>query len=153
MDAVEKELRRYADRGVFRSFDAKADRAGKRRFTMAWLGPRTQELVFDGKRNTLTFPGLLPNLPARSEMYRDLRAFLKSRADDGLPDHRRIDSARASPNCTNRKGSVSVTVTSVDGDLSYATRKTLSLVNEIFLGFLRGPYHEYMAANFDEPDE
>jgi len=153
MDSVEQELRRYADRGVFRSFDAKQGRAGKRRFTIAWLGPRSQELLFDAKRSTLTFPGLLPNLPAQSGMYRELRVFLKSRASDELPDHRRIDPDRAVANCTNRKGSVSLTVASIDGDLSYATRKTLSLVNEIFLGFLRGPYHEYMAANFDEPEE
>ncbi len=153
MDVVERELRRYADRGVFRSFDAKEGRAGKSRFTIAWLSPRSQELLFDSQRNTLTFPGLLPNLPARSQMYRELRAFLKSRANAGLPDHRRIDPDRAAANCANRKGSVSLTVTSLDGDLAYATKKTLSLVNEIFLGFLRGPYHEYMAANFDEPEE
>ncbi len=153
MDAVEKELRRYADRGVFRSFDAKDERAGKRRFTMAWLGPRSQELVYDAKRRTLTFPALLPNLPARSSMYREFREFLQSRSDETLPAHRRIDPDRSNAVCTNRKGSVSVAVECLDGDLSYSTKKAISLVNEIFLGFLRGPYHEYTAANFDEPEE
>ena len=120
---------------------------------MAWLGPGSQELVYDAKRRPLTFPGLLPNLPARSAMYREFRAFLQSRSDESLPAHRRIDPDRAVATCTNRKGSVSITVECLGGDLSYATKKAVSLVNETFLGFLRGPYHEYTAANFDEPEE
>jgi hypothetical protein len=38
-------------------------------------------------------------------------------------------------------------------DWEYAARKGVSLVNEIFHGFLRGPYHEYMVRNFGEPEE
>ena len=62
--------------------------------------------------------------------------------------------------CTNRGGSVSVALALRRGgaarereDWEYAARKGVSLVNEIFHGFLRGPYYEYMVRNFGEPEE
>ena len=54
---------------------------------------------------------------------------------------------------TNSKGQVTVALASLDGDLDHLVSKGLKLVNEIFLGFLRGPYHEYMVRNFQEPED
>jgi hypothetical protein len=45
------------------------------------------------------------------------------------------------------------TTATADADWEYAARKGVALVNEIFHGFLRGPYYEYMVANFGEPEE
>ena len=152
-DTVEALLRTRANRGVFRSFAATPARGGKRRFTFVWLNERPLQLLVDPKNAVLEFRDLLPNAPAKSPLYRDLRRFLQGRMSEDLPAHRRIDAERLAPSCRNRAGSVSVLLHSVDGDLEYAVGRGLKLVNEIFLGFLRGPYYEYMVANFNEPED
>ncbi len=93
-------------------------------------------------------------------MDRAFRAWVRDRSSDGLPEHRRIDPRRLTVACTNRGGSVSVALAlrrrgaaSEREDWEYAARKGVSLVNEIFHGFLRGPYYEYMVQNFGEPEE
>jgi len=152
-ETVERLLRKRADRGVFRSFSASTTRGGKRRFTFVWLNERPLKLIFDPAACELAFRDLLPSAPATSPLYRDLKVFLKQRSTADLPPHRRIDPERSSVRCRNRAGSVTVSLRVHDGDVDYAVTKALKLVNEIFLGFLRGPYHEYMAANFNEPEE
>ena len=152
-ETVEALLRKRADRGVFRSFSAATIRGGKRRFTFTWLNERPLQLFFDPDGGVLTFRDLLPNAPATSALYRDLKAYLKQRASADLPAHRRIEPERTSVRCRNRLGSVSVSLHIHDGDVDYAVTKALKLVNEIFLSFLKGPYYEYMTANFNEPEE
>ena len=110
-------------------------------------------VVFNPKSGTLEFRDLLPSLQRSSSMYRELRAFLKGRADPALPSHRAIDPDRIRVRATNRKGSVSLSMQSLDSDWEYLVGKGLKLVNEIFLGFLRGPYYEYMVENFQEPED
>ena len=61
-------------------------------------------------------------------MDRSFRAFLKERSSSSLPPHRRID-------------------------WDYGVKKAVSLLSEIFHGFLRGPYFRYMAENFNEAEE
>lgn len=152
-DHVERELRRYADRGVFRSFSADAGRAGKRNFSFEYQPNRRIDLVFDPNSGALSFPRLLPNMPAGSTIYKDLKAFLASRHGSEIPEHRRIDPERATANCRNRQGFVTITVTPTNGAIDYACRSAVKLVSEIFLGFLNGPYAEYMFANFDQSEE
>ncbi len=151
-DIVDALLRARADRGVFRSF-ASARVRGRLDCSFVWLRERPIRLVFDPRRGTLEFRDLLPNLAPGAPLYRDFRRFLRDRSSSGLPDHRRIDSARVKVRGRNRKGSVSVALDSADGDWDYAVSKGLKLVNEIFLGFLRGPYYEYMVENFQEPED
>ena len=62
----------------------------------------------DPRSRRLTFGDLLPNVPHRSAMDRAFRAWVRERASDGLPEHRRIDPRRVTVACTNRGGSVSV---------------------------------------------
>ena len=153
VDDVERSLRRYADRGVFRSFSTAGARGGKRKFSFAYVSARRIELVFDPRTGSLTFPRLLPNAPADSRIYRDLKAFIRSRTLPEVPDHRRIHPARATVKCSNRKGYVTLKVVPTDGDVAYACRSAVKLIGEVFLGFLSGPYAEYMVANFDRPEE
>ena len=141
-----------ADRGVFRSFAAARVR-GRLDCSVVWLRERPLRIVFDAKRDTLAFRDLLPNLPAKSALYREFRKFLKGRTAPDLPPHRWIDPGRVTLRARNRKGSVSVSLESLDGDWDYLVAKGLKLVNEVFLGFLRGPYHEYMVANLNEPED
>ena len=55
--------------------------------------------------------------------------------------------------CSNRKGRLSVALEVLDGDFEGAAKRGVSLVNEIFHGFLRGPYHDYMVTVWGEPEE
>lgn len=152
LEAVESELRRRADRGVFRSFAAKRIR-GKLDCSLVWLKERPLRLVFDPKRGVLEFRDLLPNAAAEPGLYGDFRRFLKERTSGSLPPHRGIDPERIQIRRRTRAGTVSISLESLDGDTKYAVGKALQLVNEIFLGFLKGPYHQYMAENFREPEE
>lgn len=150
--AIEALLRDRARRGVFRSFAAR--RAwGRLDCSLVWLREQPVRILFDARRSTLEFRDLLPNLDFRSPLYRDLKLFLKGRSDAGLPVHRRLDPDRVKVRSTNRKGSVSVVLESLDGEWDYLVSKGLKLVNEIFLGFLRGPYYDYMVENFQEPED
>jgi len=102
-------------------------------------------MLLDVGQKTLLFPEVLPGVPARSPMYRELQAFLKLRQSEELPEHRRVNPAKARLASVNKRGIVSVTVTAKDGDFDYATRKIIHIVHEIFLIFLvDGPYFEYM---------
>lgn len=145
-------LRTRADRGVFRAF-ASARVRGRLDCSIVWLKERPIRIVFDPKRGTLVFRDLLPNVPFRSALYKDFKKFLKGRASDDLPPHRRVAADRIKIRSTNRKSSVSVILESLDQDWDYAVAKGLKLVNEVFLGFLRGPYYEYMVNNFQEQED
>lgn len=152
LDSVDALLRSRADRGVFRSFAASRQR-NRLECSFVWLRERPIRLIFDPRRGTLEFRDLLPNLAPTAPLYKDLRSFLRKLSGETLPGHRRIDSQRAKVQSRNRKGSVSVLLQSLDGDWDYAVSKALKLVNEIFLGFLRGPYYEYTVENFQEPQD
>lgn len=149
---VEALLRLRADRGVFRAFAAATDR-GKLECSAVWLVERPMRILFDPDRGDLEFRDLLPDLPAESRLYEDFARFLRGRSADDLPDHRRLDPQRVQLRGRNRNGSVSVLLRSLDGDWEYCVAKGLKLVNEVFLGFLRGPYHRYMVDNFAEPED
>ena len=151
-ETVDALLRSRAEQGLFRAFASKRVR-GRLNCTVGWLGGSAMEIVFDPRSSRLVFRDLLPEMPLRSSIYKDFQGFLRGRAVADVPEHRRIDPARIVLKSTNSKGRVSVALASVDGDLEHLVSKGLKLVNEIFLGFLRGPYHEYMVRNFQEPED
>ena len=151
-ETVDTLLRSRAEQGLFRAFASKRVR-GRLNCTVGWLGGSAMEIVFDPRSSRLVFRDLLPEMPLRSSIYKDFQGFLRGRTVPEVPEHRRIDPARIVLKSTNSKGCVSVALASVDGDLEHLVSKGLKLVNEIFLGFLRGPYHEYMVRNFQEPED
>jgi hypothetical protein len=152
--AVSAILRSYAERGVFRGFAHVAETRGRAVFKIEWHRNRSFELHFDPAAGTLHFPSVLPAVPARSPMDRHFRKFAASRQSEEVVAHRRIDPARAELRCTNRGGSLGVTIEAHDGDIDYATRKLIHFVHEVYLDFLYdGRYHEYMIETFDlDPD-
>ena len=112
---------------------------------MVWHHDRRFELLVDARQKTLTFPDLLPSVPTQSAMHRNLRAFVESRHSAELPNHRRVDAAKARLRIGSRRGDISLTISVLDGDFEYAVRKLIHAVHEIFLTFLvDGPYYEYM---------
>jgi hypothetical protein len=149
----------YAAKAVFRGFSAHPESKGKAIYRMVWHHDRPFELLLDVPGKTLQFPDVLPGVPARSPMYRELRAFLKLRQTAEMPEHRRVNPAKARLALSNQppgsqRGAVSLKLTVKDGDFDYATRKMIHIVHEIFMIFLvDGPYFEYMVEQLGlDPD-
>jgi hypothetical protein len=147
-------LETYAARALFRGFSGGPVRGGRAVFKMLWHRDRVFELILDVPRKTLRFPVVLPEVPADSAMYRELREYIESRFADSLPEHRRIDAKKVRIRCGNRGGNVSLTLTALDGDFDYAVRKLIHVVHEVYMDFLLdGRYYEYMVEKFDlDPD-
>ena len=147
-------LEGYAEKAVFRGFSAHPKRGGSVTYKMLWHYDRPFELLLDGKKKSLTFMSLLPGMPARSAMYRELQAFVKARESEELPEHRRVNPAKARIALANQKGAVSLALTVKDGDFDYAARKSVQIAHEIFLIFLvDGSYYEYMVERLGlDPD-
>ncbi len=153
IDLVAETLETYARRGVFRGFSRGPVKNGRAMFRMVWHRDRAFDLIFDANRGTLRFPLVLPDVPAASEMYLDLKKFIKARQSAELPDHRRIDTGKAHVGSYVRNGNVSLTLTVANGDYQYGAQKLINLVHEIFLVFLADGYFEYMVEAFDlDPD-
>ncbi|MEW6206744.1 MAG: hypothetical protein AB1631_00150 [Acidobacteriota bacterium] len=145
---VRDALQVYADRGVFRGLSE--IRTGV--FSFVWLTPRPVEFVVDAEKRELRFKNLLPNVAARSAMYRDLKKFLRQRYDEELPPHRRVDAKRAEIVCNNRGGRVSLALRIKNNQWAYGVNKAVNLVHEVFV-HLREREAEYLIENFDVSDE
>jgi hypothetical protein len=152
LDVVRKNLRNYADRGVFRGFNEITPRNGKQSFKFVWLGNRPLELDIDTKAALLTFKRVLPNVPSKSELYFELKQFLQSRHDRHLPKHRRIDAKRAEVDWVNRSGNISITLKVKNNQYVYGLNRLINLVHEIFVQ-LNDSHPDYMCENFDLPQE
>jgi hypothetical protein len=147
-------LEGYAEKAVFRGFSSHPQGSGKATYRMVWHHDRPFDLLLDVPRKTLRFPAVLPGVPARSPMYRELQHFLKVRQTDAMPEHRRVNPTKASMTLRNQRGAVAVKLTVKGGDFEYATRKMIHMVHEIFMVFLvDGPYYEYMVEQLGlDPD-
>ncbi len=151
---MEKVLEHYAARGVFRGFSRVGAPAGKAAFRLLWHRDRVFEVVLDTKTRRLTMPVVLPEVPADSTIYSELRAFVQSKQSTDTVEHRRIDPAAVRLRCTNRRSQAGVSVTVMNGDYEYAARKLIHLVQEIYLDFLGdGKYYDYVVETFNlDPD-
>ena len=151
VELVAETLEGYAKRGVFKGFSRGPVSRGKATFRIAWHRDRIFEMVLDLKTLGMSFPALLPNVPADSTIYRELKEFIKSRHSVDVLEHRRIDTMARLEHRISRKHSLAVRVN--DGEHEYATRKFIHLVHEIFLTFLADGHFEYMVETFDlDPD-
>ncbi len=144
-------LEGYARRGVFRAF-SREDRRG--RYRLLWHRDQVFDLRFDRRRQRLRIACLLPEVPAASPMYRDLKAWLRARRDEALPEHRRCNPDKVALSTYNRGGEVALTLAVLDGDVAYGVRKLVSLVNELYLDFLSsGLYYDWSVETFGlDPD-
>lgn len=141
-------LQTYAERGVFRDYRASSSRNEVTHFDFGWLYGQPFSLSCDAKRRRLTMSDLLPAVQGDSMMYRELKEFLKGRADAEVPEHRRVDPRLATVAPRIRDGVVSLDLTLVEGDYEYGTRKLINLVHELFL-FLSEYWADYMWENFE----
>jgi hypothetical protein len=81
-------------------------------------------------------------------MHRELKEFLKGRAQADVPEHRRIDPERATVTSRLRDGVLSLELTLAGEDYEYGTRKLVNLAHELFL-FLSEYWADYMWENFE----
>ncbi len=131
----------YAKRGLFRGFHRRPSRGGLAVFDLVWHYDLNFQLIADTRKKTLSIPMALPHVPARSQLYKDFRSFVESRHDANLPQHRRVDPAKAHIRCANRGGGAALTVSVRDGDYNYALQRLIHLVHETFLLFLVENYY------------
>jgi hypothetical protein len=148
LNVVRESLQTYADRGVFRGFSEV--KAGH--FTFVWLLHHPMELIVDTAKGALRFKQLLPNVPAKSELYAELKSFIQGRHDRELPEHRRIDRKRAEASCANRGGFVSVSLKVKNNQYAYGVKRIVNLAHELFL-HLRERRPDYLVENFNVPQE
>jgi hypothetical protein len=137
-------LREYAGRGVFRSLSDGERRGSRTTFTMVWHHGLIFRFVLDTAAGTVAFPALLPGVPARSSMARELQGFLEQFQTRDVPVHRRIDPAKARLHVAVRGGSASLALSVRNRQFEYATRRLVHLAQEVFMVFLPdGPYADY----------
>lgn len=148
LTVVRESLQAYADRGVFRGFSE----IKNGRFQFVWAINHRMELSVDTEKHELRFKRLLPNVPAKSALYAELKSFIERRHDKELPEHRRIDRKRAEVSSSNRGGFVSVSLKVKNNQYAYGVKRIVNLAHELFLHLLeRRP--EYLMENFDVPQE
>ncbi len=121
----------YADRGVFRGVDDAALAGDTAEFGFTWFGKRPIRCVLAPP--AITLRDFLHALPAKSDMHQDIKAFVAAFNDAALPEHRGLDPSRASVKTLNRNQRVSLSVTSLDGDYAYTTRKLIFVAHETWL--------------------
>ena len=142
--AVETILRGYVDRGVFRSLGAGTPRGAQTAFTIVWHHNRSFRLIVDRAARTVSFPAVLPAIPARSSMLGELRRFTRQFTSAGLPPHRRVDPAKGRLRLASRRAGVSLSLTVIRGEWEYCTRRLVHIAHEIYMVFLPdGPYQDY----------
>jgi hypothetical protein len=136
LDIVRRSLHHYAARGSFGSFSEVGARGSKTAFQFSWFRGVTFRVVFDETRRTLTFADVLPGVPPRSEMDRDLRRFVRSRSAPSVVKHRRFDLRRVGVTCTNRGGSISLVFHLKPRHIEFGVRRAVHLIHEILMDFL-----------------
>ncbi len=147
-------LEYYAERGVFSGFSRQQERPGGARFLLRWHRDQLFRWDWSEAKQTLRIDCVLPAVPAKSAMYRSLKTWLIARQDDALPPHRRCDRNKVAVKTYNRGGNVALTLHVLDGDVDYAVKKLVNLVNEIYQDFLSsGLYFDWVVETFElDPD-
>lgn len=147
-------MEEYAKRGVFRGFTKQPERDGVVTFKLTWHRDRIFDVTVDTRKKSIVLPVLLANVPSRSALYKDFKAFLQAHHDATLPDHRRMDRGKAFLRCANRRGNVCVTVVVRDGDYEYGLMRLIHLIHETFVLFLvNGMYRDYLVEELGvDPD-
>lgn len=144
---VTEALKGYAERGVFRGLGHGERRGKTTAFTMLWHHGRRFRFVLDETAGMVSFPELLPGVPARSAMFKELKTFLHQFETGAVPDHRRVDPKKGRLKVGPRAGGVSVALSVKNGEWEYCTRRLIHLAQEVFMVFLHdGPYSDYRVA-------
>jgi hypothetical protein len=145
-------LQDYADRGVFRGYAELPERRGSIVFRFSWLGRHPYDLRYEPGTGAFTFLNAFPEVGSRSPLSYALKKFVEGRSAEALPDHRRIDPARASVSASVRQGALRLQVLAKPGEHAYSANRVVNLLHEVHL-YLSLYYPEYLWENYDAPQE
>jgi len=151
-DAVERALRRYADRGVFRGFSSQSRPGGRLEFRFTWLMHQPMTLFYDPRTATLTFRNVLPRVGSTASLTKDLYGLIDERRTRAVPAHKRIDARRVRMAGSTRRGDFSLTLVVRGRHHEYAVQRGLHLVNDVFV-LLHSTYPDYLTEQFGLPME
>jgi hypothetical protein len=146
-DPVTRTLREYADRGVFRGLRAVKGRGGRVEYTFLWLTGRPITAIFDPTHQMLTFRALFPAVKSTPGVMKDIERSIAARRGRDVPAHKRFDARRARVGCMVKGGALSLTVEVLGASHEYTVRRTLSLINDLFV-LLHETYPDYLVAHF-----
>jgi hypothetical protein len=146
--AVRRCLKAYADRGVFRGYSERPARLGRVVFRFSWLARDPYDLQYEARTGTFVFLNALPNVAARTPIARALKTFVNGRSAESLPEHRRVDPARATVSAFVRRGELRLKVVALRGHHVYAANRVVNLMHEVYL-HLHSYYPEYLWENYD----
>jgi hypothetical protein len=144
---VAASLQRYADRGVFRGLSVSDGRNGRREFRFLWLTRTPMLVTYDPGASTLAFPRLIPGAAAVPSMVTALKDVVAEHLDSAVPEHRRVDTRRATVRCTVRDGHISLSFVVRGTHHAYAIKAGLNLVNRLFLQ-LQAHHPDYLVQQF-----
>jgi hypothetical protein len=150
LDAVDAVLNQYAARGVFQDYRRKRRKNGTGEYNFGWLYAQPFTLTCNLRHKRLVLVDLLPGVQRDSLMHKEIKAFLKGRAEAGVPDHRRVDPQVMTALARMRDGLVSLELTLEAEDCdAYAlgARKIINLAHELFL-FMNEYWADYMWQTF-----
>jgi len=148
LSEVRRCLQSYADRGVFRGFAEREGWRGRRVFRFRWLARSPYDLEYEPESGTFVFLNALPSVTARTPLARALKEFVRGRSDASLPEHRRIDPARAEVSAFVRQGDMRLKVVADEGQHGYAANRVVNLMHEVYL-YLQSYHPEYLWAHYD----
>ena len=152
LTTVRQALQAHADRGVFRGFSEKPSRRGKLSFQFAWLAQTPYELTYEPISGVFTFTNILPNVQHHSPMANAVRSFVKNRASDQLPEHRRVNPHKAKSSVFIRNGNMRLQLTAESGFHSYGINKIINLAHEVFV-YLQIYFPDYLWREYDKPED
>lgn len=144
----------YVRRGIFRASILPQESRHVISFNLIWFQRQLMTLHIDKHRGHAKLHNVMPALAPRSMVDRQCRAWLRERADETLPAHRRMDPDEVRVGIASRRGEMQLCVTSANGDGVTATRKLIQLANELYLDFLSSAErYDWIVDNFDlDPD-
>lgn len=124
-------------RGVFRAKALPGKVAQDCAWQITWFGGHVMCLEVTGEQ--VQIAPVLPDLPARSQLYRDLRAWLRIQQSEALPEHRRLDPEDVRLEVRNRNGQIRLTLQSLKEPMPDLLARAVQLINALYLEFLNGP--------------
>ena len=154
MDAayLRKRIRHYVDRGIFTGYTEEVLRGSKTVFRFRWLLNAGFKLCIDPNRREYICLDVLPNVPTRGFLDREIRKFLTGRTSSDLPEHRQADPHKVTLRFQNKKGNGSIHVQVAPGEQAYATKTLFTVINDLFTWL--NLYHiEYLQEEFGLAEE
>lgn len=141
MEQAVERINDFAARGVFRAQPLREGGATATAWRLRWFGGHEMSLMVGSRRGVheVRFDDVLPALPARSAMYRDLRRWLRRQQSADLPPHRRLDPVRYAVTARNAGGRVRLQLKSATVPPGELAERAVQLVNALYHEFLREP--------------